>query len=94
LRCKLLAPLERTAQKDKNMPNGNSEPPILRDIRRKLGSFGMMSLVRVGFSSKLQVGFNCSLVPNVAKNMADLININKCIFIPYFAGRLGHLKGG
>jgi hypothetical protein len=49
-----------------------------------------MSLVRARFSSKLQVGFNCSLVPNVAKNMADLINI--CIFIPYFAGRLGHLK--
>jgi hypothetical protein len=37
----------------------------------------MMSLVRVGFSSKLQVGYNCSLVPNVAKNMADLINIKQ-----------------
>jgi hypothetical protein len=43
----------------------------------------MMPLVRVGFSSKLQVSFNCSLVPNVAKNMADLINI-KQIYITVF----------
>jgi hypothetical protein len=34
------------------------------------------------------------MVPNVTKNMADLINIKQCIFIPYFAGLLGHLKGG
>jgi hypothetical protein len=33
------------------------------------------------------------MVPNVAKNMADLINI-KQMYIPYFAGRLGHLMGG
>jgi hypothetical protein len=46
----------------------------------------MMSLVRVGFSSKLQVCFNCSLVPNVATNMADLINMKQMC--------LCHLKGG
>jgi hypothetical protein len=41
--------------------------------RRKLGSFDIKSLVWVGFSSKLQVGCKLNLVPNVAKNMTDLI---------------------
>jgi phage gp37-like protein len=62
--------------------------------RRKPGSFDMMLLVRVGFSSKLQIGFNCSLVPNVAKNMADLINIKQMYVYSLLSGRLGHLKGG
>jgi hypothetical protein len=38
----------------------------------------MISLVRVGFSSKQQIGFNWNdFVPNVAKNMTDRININQ-----------------
>jgi hypothetical protein len=45
----------------------------------------MMSLVGVGFSSKLQVGFNCSLVSNVAKNMADLINIKQMYVYSLFS---------
>jgi hypothetical protein len=48
-----------------------------RDARFSRRKPDMMSLVRVGFSPKLQVGFNCSLDPNIAKNMADLINIKQ-----------------
>jgi hypothetical protein len=62
--------------------------------RRKLDSFGMMYLFKPDFLRNYKSFFNCILVPNVAKNMADLINIKQCIFIPYFAGRLRHLKGG
>jgi hypothetical protein len=57
------------------------------------------SPVWVRFSSKLQVGLNWNLVPTVVKNMhgwSDQHKTNdKCIFIfiPYFAGRLSHLKG-
>jgi hypothetical protein len=53
--------------------------------RRKLGSFDIMSLVWIGFSSKLQVGcFKWNLVPNVVKNMADLINIKQMYICSLF----------
>jgi hypothetical protein len=53
----------------------------------------MMSLVRVGFSSKLQVGFNCSLVPYVAKNMADLIDIKEMYIYSLFCRAPRSFKG-
>jgi hypothetical protein len=53
----------------------------------------MMFLVTVGFSSKLQVGINCSLVPNVAKNMADLINIKQMYIYSLFSRAPRSFKG-
>jgi hypothetical protein len=61
--------------------------------RRKPGSFDVMSLVWVGFSSKLQVGFKWNLVPNVAKNVVDLINIKQMYIYSLFCWASRSLKG-
>jgi hypothetical protein len=55
--------------------------------------FDMMSLVWVGFSSKLQVRFNWNLVPNAAKNMADLINIKQIYIYSLFSPTPRSFKG-
>jgi hypothetical protein len=52
-----------------------------------------MSLVWVWFSSKLQVGFKWHLVPNVAKNMADLINIKQMYIDSLFCRASRSLNG-
>jgi hypothetical protein len=45
------------------------------------------------FETDLKVGFNCSMVPNVAKNMANLINIKQMYIYSLFCRAPRSFKG-